>query len=1180
MSDGLRLAAALAALLCAAGCIRLAFALARVTRKRRTTAGAALLVLAGSVAVVSIAIAAALVLDAPVLVAVIMAGAIAAGVSAAFAVPIAGSIQAPASRTPAPGRSLDRASRVAAAGATAASRDEVLDLIVEEARSLLSARAVLVLPVEGGDRAAVEAALAEHGAEGVPSVVVPFERDAGTSLAAVGAEVSNEEARELLDGLAAVGRSALAGVTARAGAASARRLDAVVGGVARKLAALHDSGAVAAALAAELRSRLPIESVGVRLGEEPERWYPAPAAPEDDRPRAEEVLVFDGFALGTVAYAPTRPLTLDEELLADRVVDAGALALGVAGLRSMGRQLAAAQAALVRAAESLAAELHPDRVLQRLAEVVPSALHADAAAIWLDEPEQERLRVTHVHGHPITLLGATVNSRVGAAGAAITGGRPVVELHEADDPAVHRALDAVRRELAVPLRLGGRVRGALVISSYVAHPGFSAADVELGQALARLASLAVETATAYDERGAQARIDRASSELTAELAMARNSDGLRESLARVARQTLGADAARVRLAAELEDGLANTGAAPIGLELLALRERRVVASGGLGSDSRVSPEERRRVPGAALLAVPISHDGARSAAGVVTLLWRRTREFDDADVALAERLRVAAAAAVERVQLEEAERRASTTARELQRVGALLAADLDPRAVLRQIVAQAVSLLGADACALRLLEEDELVLRAAEGAPVESLGGERLPVSDVLAAEVLATSRPVALDDLAADGRLAPDDPVLKAGFASWAGAPIASADGGVQGMLAIFGRHPRRLRDDEVEALAAFANSASVALRNALLYEAVASEKDRVAAILGRVADAIVATDAEDRITLWNTAAEEITQIPERRALGRTLAELLTSELGDADHSAHGVLAGAGAIATEVRLSRAGQELWLSVTAADMSGADGRPGRVLAMRDISEVRALEQLKSDFVATVSHELRTPLTSIYGFAETLLREDASFGEEDRASFVRYIASEAERLNRLVDGLLSAARLETGAVGLTLAPVDVAAVARDVAPWAGGRSEQHKLALVLPPGGALAEADADRVRQVLINLIDNAIKYSPDGGTVTVRVRKRRRVVELRVSDEGIGISERDQRNLFQKFFRVDAAMSRGIRGIGLGLYLVRGFVTAMGGRIWVESEQGKGSTFVVELPASEVPAAAGQRREVA
>ena len=526
----------------------------------------------------------------------------------------------------------------------------------------------------------------------------------------------------------------------------------------------------------------------------------------------------------------------------------------------------------MRAAESLAAELHPDRVLQRLAEVVPGALHADAAAIWLDEPEQERLRVTHVHGHPITLLGATVSSRIGAAGAAITGGRPVVELHEADDPAVHRALDAVRRELAVPLRLGGRVRGALVISSYVAHPGFSAADVELSQALARLASLAVETAQAYDERGAQARIDRASPRSS------RPSSRWRATATACASRWR---ASRARRSAPTPRACASPRSSRTASRA---RERRrsgsscwrcaSAASSPRAASAAIRASRPRSAAAcrAALLAVPIAHEGARSAAGVVTLLWRRTREFDDADVALAERLRVAAAAAVERVQLEEAERRASTTARELQRVGALLAADLDPRAVLKQIVAQAVSLLGADACALRLLEEDELVLRAAEGAPIESLGGERLPVSDVLAAEVLATSRPVALEDLAADGRLAPDDPVLKAGFASWAGAPIASADGGVQGMLAIFGRRPRRLRDDEVEALAAFANSASVALRNALLYEAVASEKDRVAAILGRVADAIVATDADGRIVLWNAAAELITQIPERRALGRVL--------------------------------------------------------------------------------------------------------------------------------------------------------------------------------------------------------------------------------------------------------------------------------------------------------------------
>jgi signal transduction histidine kinase len=159
-----------------------------------------------------------------------------------------------------------------------------------------------------------------------------------------------------------------------------------------------------------------------------------------------------------------------------------------------------------------------------------------------------------------------------------------------------------------------------------------------------------------------------------------------------------------------------------------------------------------------------------------------------------------------------------------------------------------------------------------------------------------------------------------------------------------------------------------------------------------------------------------------------------------------------------------------------------------------------------------------------------------------------------------------------VQLALEPVDVAQASRDVATWAAGRSTQHRVELVLPPEPLYVTADADRVRQILINLVDNAIKYSPGGGAVTVRARRRGRVVEVRVQDEGIGISERDQRNLFRKFFRVDAEMSRGIRGIGLGLYLVRGFVAAMGGRIWVESEEGKGSTFIFELPVADRAAA--------
>jgi two-component system, OmpR family, phosphate regulon sensor histidine kinase PhoR len=283
-----------------------------------------------------------------------------------------------------------------------------------------------------------------------------------------------------------------------------------------------------------------------------------------------------------------------------------------------------------------------------------------------------------------------------------------------------------------------------------------------------------------------------------------------------------------------------------------------------------------------------------------------------------------------------------------------------------------------------------------------------------------------------------------------------------------------------------------------------------------------------------------------------------------------------------EIRLERGGREIWLSITAASLRDPrEELPGTVFAIRDVSDERRLDQVKSDFVATVSHELRTPLTSIYGFAETLLRADTTFGEDDRATFVRYIATEAERLTRLVDGLLSATRLEAGAVQLALGPVDVPGLAREVATAARGRSDRHRVKLVVPAQPVYALADQDRVRQVLINLGDNAIKYSPAGGEVKVQARGRGKLVEVRVSDQGIGISELDQRNLFRKFFRVDASQRGGIRGVGLGLFLVRGFVAAMGGRIWVESELGKGSTFVVELPASEqTPTAAAKSERVA
>jgi signal transduction histidine kinase len=268
------------------------------------------------------------------------------------------------------------------------------------------------------------------------------------------------------------------------------------------------------------------------------------------------------------------------------------------------------------------------------------------------------------------------------------------------------------------------------------------------------------------------------------------------------------------------------------------------------------------------------------------------------------------------------------------------------------------------------------------------------------------------------------------------------------------------------------------------------------------------------------------------------------------------------------VPIMRGREEVWLSVTEAVMRDPTGAvAGRIFAFRDISADRLVEQMKSDFVSTVSHELRTPLTSIYGFAETLLRRDVLFGEEERATFLGYIASESLRLTEIVDALLNVARLDTGDLQVQIAPTDV----RDVVGEVVQSIEQattngHRFVVDLPDEPLAANADPDKLRQVFTILLDNALRYSPGGGTVKVGAERKNETVELIVADEGIGIPLGDQEQIFRKFYRGADADSRiGARGTGLGLFIARGLVTAMGGRITVTSREGEGSTFAIELP---------------
>jgi two-component system, OmpR family, phosphate regulon sensor histidine kinase PhoR len=250
-------------------------------------------------------------------------------------------------------------------------------------------------------------------------------------------------------------------------------------------------------------------------------------------------------------------------------------------------------------------------------------------------------------------------------------------------------------------------------------------------------------------------------------------------------------------------------------------------------------------------------------------------------------------------------------------------------------------------------------------------------------------------------------------------------------------------------------------------------------------------------------------------------------------------------------------------------------PGAVLVFHDVTELRRLERMRQDFVANVSHELKTPLASIKAYTETLL-DWALHDENVNVRFLKRIEEQADRLNQLILDLLSLARLESGQEVYEHKPLALVPV---LGPWIEshrGRAEARSLGLSLDFGAldeeTLIMADEEAIRQILDNLIDNAIKYTPEGGTVSITCRLDGDLVALEVADTGIGIPRDDLPRVFERFYRVDKARSRELGGTGLGLSIVKHLIQSIGGQITVDSRVGAGSVFTVQLPRHPVQAA--------
>ena len=372
----------------------------------------------------------------------------------------------------------------------------------------------------------------------------------------------------------------------------------------------------------------------------------------------------------------------------------------------------------------------------------------------------------------------------------------------------------------------------------------------------------------------------------------------------------------------------------------------------------------------------------------------------------------------------------------------------------------------------------------------------------------------------------------------------------------------------DELASLSKAIGEMGTQLRNKI--EEISNEKDYLQTILKGMTEGVLVVDGRDRILMVNDALRQLLSLS-TDVLDRMPLEIIrNAELEGAIRKA--IQYGEN-VALELDLNKSGEKtIEVSVVSIHPSStrteedSEGIRGAVAVFHDITRLKQLEKIRQDFVANVSHELRTPLTTIKGYAETLL--DGALKEDLASQFVQVIKRHTDRLTKIVEDLLMLSKIETKEFQLKMEMISLPNLIDDIIDFLKEPAEKKKISLSRHEihSSLAIRADRSYLEQVLINLLDNAIKYTPEGGRVIVSaVEKDSKDIQFSIEDNGIGIPNEDLSRIFERFYRVDKGRSKELGGTGLGLSIVKHLVQAHGGRVWVDSQLGKGSTFYFTLP---------------
>jgi len=499
-----------------------------------------------------------------------------------------------------------------------------------------------------------------------------------------------------------------------------------------------------------------------------------------------------------------------------------------------------------------------------------------------------------------------------------------------------------------------------------------------------------------------------------------------------------------------------------------------------------------------------------------------------------------------RTQEDEAARhRMAERARVVRRLGDVVAdmnAQRDLHAVLDRIAASLRELTGADAGGFVIIEDSVLRLVSMDGLP-GSLRGRTAALRNSLVGELMRSGKTVMMTTDKAGGF---DDLVWSAlpglhtialGLSHVGGRPYGA-------LYALY--NERKVGHLELELLELLAGHAGVALGNAMAFEEVEKQRAHERAVIDGSADGIAVLDGDGYVLQWNPAADRLTGVSASQVAGRPPPFPLP-EPGEK-------------LAHRLRSGR-----WLDILCNRL---DGSQERVLDFRDVTAAKELEEAKDLFLATTSHELRTPITVVQGFASTLASRWEKLPDPDRRTAVQTIAERAGSLGRLVEQLLLGSRAGAEQLTVSNGPFDLAAVLSASASAFKSLSDRHVLTAVIPERLPTAFGDELATDIIVGQLLENAFKYSPEGGTVTVRVRVLESQIEVAVADDGIGIAAGDHERIFERFVQGETGDRRRFGGIGLGLYIARRLARAQGGELTATSRPQGGTVMRLRLPLAD------------